>query len=62
MATIAQRIESLPMTKATWTIMILVGIGWMFDAMDQGMVSGVIAAIGTDWDLSDFERSWLMSS
>ena len=62
MATIAQRIESLPMTKATWTIMILVGIGWLFDAMDQGMVSGVIAAIGTDWDLSDFERSWLMSS
>ena len=62
MASIAERIESLPMTKATWTIMLLVGIGWMFDAMDQGMVSGVIAAIGTDWDLSDFERSWLMSS
>ena len=62
MATISQRIESLPMTKATWLILFLVGLGWMFDAMDQGMVSGVIAAIGTDWDLSKYELSWLTSS
>ncbi len=50
------------MTRTTWTILILVGIGWTFDAMDQGMVSGVIAAIGTDWDLTLYERSWLTSS
>jgi putative MFS transporter len=50
------------MSKATWTILILVGIGWMFDAMDQGMVSGVIAAIGKDWDLTKYELSWLTSS
>jgi len=62
MTSISQRLESLPMTKVTWTIMFLVGIGWMFDAMDQGMVSGVIAAIGTDWDLSKYELSWLTSS
>ena len=62
MATLSQRIESLPMTKATWAILILVGIGWMFDAMDQGMVSGVIAAIGKDWDLTKYELSWLTSS
>jgi len=62
MAGISQRLESLPMTRATWTILLIVGIGWMFDAMDQGMVSGVIAAIGTDWELSKFELSWLTSS
>lgn len=62
MASISQRIESLPMTKMTWGILFLVGLGWMFDAMDQGMVSGVIAAIGTDWDLSKYELSWLTSS
>jgi putative MFS transporter len=54
MATISQRIESIPMTRTTWVILMLVGVGWMFDAMDQGMVSGVIAAIGTDWDLSKY--------
>ena len=62
MATISQRIESLPMTRTTWVILMLVGVGWMFDAMDQGMVSGVIAAIGTDWDLSKYQLSWLTSS
>jgi len=50
------------MSKATWGILFLVGIGWMFDAMDQGMVSGVIAAIGSDWELSKYELSWLTSS
>lgn len=50
------------MTRATWAILFLVGIGWMFDAMDQGMVSGVIAAIGKDWELTKYELSWLTSS
>ena len=50
------------MSKTTWIILLLVGIGWMFDAMDQGMVSGVIAAIGSDWDLTKYELSWLTSS
>ncbi|MBR2093797.1 MAG: MFS transporter, partial [Candidatus Methanomethylophilaceae archaeon] len=50
------------MTKMTWTVLLIIGIGWMFDAMDQGMVSGVIAAIGTDWQLSLYDKSWLTSS
>ena len=50
------------MTRTTWVILMLVGVGWMFDAMDQGMVSGVIASIGTDWDLSKYQLSWLTSS
>ncbi|MBR6203595.1 MAG: MFS transporter [Candidatus Methanomethylophilaceae archaeon] len=62
MASISQRIESLPMTKMTWTILLVIGVGWMFDAMDQGMVSGVIASIGTDWDLTAYEKGWLTSS
>ena len=62
MATIAERIEKLPMTRTAWTILMIVGVGWMFDAMDQGMVSGVIASIGTDWDLSLYEKSWLINS
>jgi putative MFS transporter len=62
MASISQRIESLPMTKMTWSILFLVGLGWMFDAMDQGMVSGVVSAIQTDWGLTLYEKSWLINS
>ena len=61
MATISERIDSLPMTRTSWAILIIIGIGWMFDAMDQGMVSGVIASIGTDWSLSLVQKSWLSS-
>lgn len=49
---IASRIDRLPSTPMLKKILFLTGIGWMFDAMDQGMVSGVMAAIGTDWELS----------
>lgn len=49
---IANRIDRLPSTPMLKKILFLTGIGWMFDAMDQGMVSGVMAAIGADWELS----------
>jgi putative MFS transporter len=58
---IAQRIDSLPMTPFMRKIIFLVGIGWLFDAMDQGMVSGVIASIG-DWELGSAQLGLLSSS
>ena len=42
-------------------ILLLTGIGWMFDAMDQGMVSGVIAAIAGDWSLDTGQLALLSS-
>jgi MFS transporter, putative metabolite:H+ symporter len=51
MSQIAFRINKLPSTPMLKKILLLAGIGWMFDAMDQGMVSGVMAAITTDWGL-----------
>jgi putative MFS transporter len=43
-------------------VLFLTGIGWMFDAMDQGMVSGVMAAIGKEWMLSTDQLGMLGSS
>ncbi|MEL7655934.1 MAG: MFS transporter [Bacillota bacterium] len=59
---IAERIDRLPSTPMLKKILLLTGIGWMFDAMDQGMVSGVMAAIGTDWGLSTAQIGLLGSS
>ncbi|MDR1015018.1 MAG: MFS transporter [Coriobacteriales bacterium] len=59
---IAQRIDALPMTPFLRKVVLLVGIGWLFDAMDQGMVSGVIASIGSDWQLDAAQRGLLGSS
>ena len=30
----------------------IAGLGWMFDAMDVGMLSFIIAALKVDWDLT----------
>jgi putative MFS transporter len=61
---IAKRLEALPMTPTMRKILFLVGIGWLFDAMDQGMVSGVIASIGQDpdWVLSGAQLGMLGSA
>ncbi len=59
---ISERIDSLPMTPTMRRIVLIVGIGWLFDAMDQGMVSGVIAAIGSDWTLTTMQLSMLSSA
>ncbi len=59
---IANRIDRLPSTPMLKKILMLTGLGWMFDAMDQGMVSGVMAAIGTDWQLTTGQIGLLGSS
>lgn len=59
---IANRIDRLPSTSMLKKILFVTGIGWMFDAMNQGMVSGVMAAIGTDWELSTGQIGLLGSS
>jgi len=52
MVHISSRIDRLPSTPMLKKILLLTGIGWMFDAMDQGMVAGVMADIKINWGLS----------
>lgn len=49
---ITERISRLPSTPMLRKTLMVVGIAWVFNAMGQGMVSGVMAAIGQDWALS----------
>ncbi|MDD2483486.1 MAG: MFS transporter [Eubacteriales bacterium] len=61
MSHLALRIDKLPSTPMMKKILLLTGIGWMFDAMDQGMVSGVMASIAMDWSLSTEQLALLGS-
>lgn len=62
MNSISQRIERLPITPMLWRVLFLTGIGWMFDAMDQGMVAGVMASIGKEWNLTNTDLGLLGSA
>ncbi|MHA4064353.1 MFS transporter [Bacillus cereus] len=39
----------------------IAGLGWLFDAMDVGMLSFVMVALQKDWGLSTQEMSWIGS-
>lgn len=39
----------------------IAGTGWMFDAMDVGILSFVIAAIAVDWNLTSSQMGWIGS-
>lgn len=39
----------------------IAGIGWMFDAMDVGILSFVIAALTVDWGLTPTQAGWIGS-
>lgn len=59
---ISQRIDRLPSTPLLRRVIIISGLGLMFDAMDQGMVSGVMASIGQEWVLSGTQIGFLGSA
>lgn len=37
------------------------GVGWMFDAMDVGILSFVIAALAVEWNLNSTQMGWIGS-
>lgn len=39
----------------------IAGLGWMFDAMDVGMLSFIIAALHADWGLTPEQMGWIGS-
>ncbi|HLT83958.1 MAG TPA: MFS transporter [Phototrophicaceae bacterium] len=57
----AQRLDRLPFTRAHGKLLGGSGIGWALDAMDVGLISFVIAALGVEWGLTPGERSWIVS-
>lgn len=42
-------------------LLAIAGTGWMFDAMDVGMLSFVIAALKLKWNLSEQQMGWIGS-
>src|SRR3954469_7628234 len=39
----------------------IAGMGWMFDALDVGMLSFIIAALKVEWDLTPGQMGWIGS-
>ena len=57
MAEQKQQIQPLSRNK----LLGVAGVGWMFDAMDVGILSFVIAALAVDWGLTSSQMGWIGS-
>ena len=49
---ITKRLESLPVSKFHYLLLITAGLGWMFDSMDTGIVSFVLPVLMKTWHLT----------
>lgn len=64
MANMAEQMSSNPKKPQTISrnkLLVISGTGWMFDAMDVGILSFVIAAIAVEWNLAPASIGWVGS-
>ncbi len=58
---LVSRIQNLPIGKFHYTLLWVVGLGWMFDAMDTGIIAFIMTTLVKDWSLTPVESGWIVS-
>jgi putative MFS transporter len=58
---LSSRLQRIPVGKFHYSLLIFIGLGWMFDAMDTGMISFILTQLATDWHLSGSEKASIVS-
>ena len=58
---LVSRIENLPIGKFHYTLLWVVGLGWMFDALDTGIIAFILTTLVKDWALTPAESGWIVS-
>ena len=56
-----KRLEALPVGSFHYRLLILTGLGWMFDAMDTGLISFVLPVLAKEWNLSTSQMGMIGS-
>jgi MFS transporter, putative metabolite:H+ symporter len=49
---VADRLDRLPLAAFHYRLLLLSGLGWLFDSMDTGLVSFVLARLKVEWHLT----------
>jgi putative MFS transporter len=53
------QLDQLPLSRFHWKLLLISGIGWLFDAMDILIVGSVVAAVSREWGLDATEAQWI---
>ena len=54
-----ERLDALPLSQFHWKLLVVSGLGWMFDAMDVLVVGSVVAAVSREWALDATQSQWI---
>ncbi|EAX47750.1 major facilitator superfamily MFS_1 [Thermosinus carboxydivorans Nor1] len=59
---IVSRLEQVPVSKFHYKLLVATGLGWMFDAMDTGLIAFVLPALAKAWGLSPAQMGYIGSA
>lgn len=55
------RLDKLRLSRFHWRLLLVSGIGWMFDSMDVGIISFVVATLAREWRLQPDQVALMLS-
>ena len=58
---ILDRLENLPIGSFHYKLLVVTGLGWLFDSMDTGLISFVLPILAREWGLSPEQVGWIGS-
>src|ERR671916_849920 len=58
----AEAIDSQALTPFNRKLLTVAGIGWLFDAMDVGLITFVLPALAVEWGLTPETRGLILSA
>jgi len=58
---ITKRLGDMPLSRWHWRLLLIISVGWAFDAMDTGIVSFVLPRLMKIWDLSGAQIGFIGS-
>lgn len=58
---IISRLEKIPVSRFHYKLLLITGLGWMFDAMDTGIIAFVLPTLAKAWGLSAAQMGYIGS-
>ncbi len=58
---ILERLEHLPVGSFHYKLLVVTGLGWLFDSMDTGLISFVLPILAKEWGLTPDQMGWIGS-
>ena len=56
-----ERLEKLPVGSFHYKLLVVTGLGWLFDSMDTGIISFVLPVLAKEWALTADQVGWIGS-